>query len=720
MAVFATLLSTPSLQVAALAQQPVDLVNVLVGTAAEGQTYPAAGVPFAMTQWTPQTRAGEVKCVAPYYAADTKIQGFRGTHFLSGSCTQDYGSFTLMPLSDDHAFAPEERASTFDRATEQATPYRYAVDLKDSRVHAEITGSERTGMMLFRFAPEAKTGWLVMDNNVRTAKGTLAVDSVRHELTGANPVYRIYAGNGKSAGFSGYIVAQFDQPFTEVTIPVRAGSPQQVAIRFHLPADHMLRVRIGTSFTSIDEARRNLSVEQPSWEFATAVAYARKAWSSELDRIQVAGDSPDRAIFYTAMYHAFQLPRIFSDRDGSYPRFADGGALETAKGFTFYTDYSVWDTFRAVHPLFTLLDPARDTDMVKSLIAMGEQGGFLPIFPAWNSYTSEMTGDHADAIITDAYMKGLRGFDAEAAFRLMKKNATQEPATLELYQDGRGRRALDSYLKYGYIPLEDRVPNAFHGDEQVSRTMDYAFDDFEVATLARALGHSEDAAAFSLRALNYRNVIDPTVGFARGRHADGSWATPFDPSAKVSYITEATPYINTFFVPQDIPGLIERVGGPSSFIAKLDGLFASGNYDHGNEPSHHIAYLYDDAGAPAKTQMHVHRIMSTLYRNSTDGLAGNDDAGQMSAWYVFSALGFYPVTPGIARYSLGTPHFDEATLHLPNGKSLHIRAAGAEQGSFIVRSVSLNGLPLGRLWITHEELLSGGELVFTMASQPAP
>jgi predicted alpha-1,2-mannosidase len=227
-------------------------------------------------------------------------------------------------------------------------------------------------------------------------------------------------------------------------------------------------------------------------------------------------------------------------------------------------------------------------------------------------------------------------------------------------------------------------------------------------------------AAFSLRALNYRNVIDPTVGFARGRHADGSWATPFDPSAKVSYITEATPYINTFFVPQDIPGLIERVGGPSSFIAKLDGLFASGNYDHGNEPSHHIAYLYDDAGAPAKTQMHVHRIMSTLYRNSTDGLAGNDDAGQMSAWYVFSALGFYPVTPGIARYSLGTPHFDEATLHLPNGKSLHIRAAGAEQGSFIVRSVSLNGHPLGRLWITHEELLSGGELVFTMASQPAP
>jgi predicted alpha-1,2-mannosidase len=708
-----------------------DQVNMLIGTSADGQTFPATGVPFAMTQWTPQTRAGETKCVAPYYVADTRIQGFRGSHFLSGSCAQDYGSFTLMPLKDSGKLGDVAWSSAFSHATEHAHPYLYSVDLADSGIHAEITGAERSGMMQFRFPAGSKTGWIAVENNLRLGKGTIQIDPVRQEITGQNPVYRIYAGADQPAGFSGYVVVQFDHKFhvggTWAGDTRSEGATQQDSsagnpgafVSFDLGLDSTVRVRIGTSFTSIDEARRNLQAEMPDWDFNAAVGRARSAWEQALSEIQIGGDSPDRTVFYTALYHSKLLPRIFSDRSATYPEFAGGGAVETAKGFVYYDDYSIWDTFRAVHPLLTILEPDRDRDMVQSLVAKGEQGGFLPIFPAWNSYTTEMTGDYAGAIITDAYVKGVRGFDAEAAYRLMRRNATETPTSLDLYKDGRGRRALDSYLKYGYIPLEDHVPYAFHKDEQVSRTLDYAYNDFQVSVLAGALGHKQDAEFFAKRSQNWRNVMDPSVGFVRGRHADGTWTTPFDPEKPASYITESTPYVDTFFVLQDIPGLIETLHGPEAFVKKLDGLFASGTYDQGNEPSHHIAYLYDDAGVPSKTQFHVHDIMTRLYLNTTGGLIGNDDAGQMSAWYVMSALGFYPVTPGTPRYSIGTPHFDEMTIHAGSGKSLHIVAHGAEAGKFYVRSVRLNGKLLDRMYLLHSEVVGGGELVFEMSNSPA-
>jgi predicted alpha-1,2-mannosidase len=712
------------------APSPVDEVNVMIGTAAEGQTFPAAGVPFAMTQWTPQTRAGEVKCIAPYYAADTRIQGFRGSHFLSGSCAQDYGSFTLMPLSSTANLGAVGRASSFSHQSERARPYEYSVDLTDSGIHAAVTGAEHSGMMLFRFRRGQRTGWIDLENNLRLGEGTVSIDPRRQEIAGENPVNRIYAGDGQPAGFSGYIVVQFNRPFqvggtwkgnrrAEGSLRrSSAATPAGAYVSFKLPADSTVLVRIGTSFTSLEEARRNLRAEMPDWDFQAAVSRARDAWNAALSSIQIEGSSKDRPIFYTALYHAMLLPRIASDRSGAYPEFGGDHKTEVADGFTYYDDFSVWDTFRAVHPLLVVLDPDRDRDMVKSLIAKGDQGGFLPIFPAWSSYTSEMTGDHAAAIIVDAYVKGIRGFDAEAAYRLMRKNATEVPRSLELYKDGRGRRGLDSYLKYGYIPLEDHVPYAYHKDEQVSRTLDYAYDDYEVGVLAGALGHTQDAEFFAARAQNYRNVIDPQTGFARGRHADGSWITPFDPAAAASYITESTPYVDTFFVPQDIPGLIETLHGPDAFVKKLDGLFAQGLYDHGNEPSHHIAYLYDDAGAPWKTQSHVHQIMNSLYKNSNDGLIGNDDAGQMSAWYVMSALGFYSVTPGTPRYSIGTPHFDDVTVRPGGGKALHIVARGAEEGKFYIRSVRLNGVLLHRNYLLHSEVIGGGELIFEMSDTP--
>jgi putative alpha-1,2-mannosidase len=327
--------------------------------------------------------------VAPYYAADTHIQGFRGSHYLSGSCTQDYGSFTIMPMARPAKLGASEQTSSFSRSSEHARPYLYSVDLADSGIRADITGSQRSGMMRFRFAAGEKTGWLSVENNVRRGNGKVRIDPVRQEITGENPVYRIYAGEGQAAGFSGYVVIQFDHPFkvggTWAGSHRHEGALEQSSttnrpgafVSFELPADETVKVRIGTSFTSIEEARRNLSAEMPDWDFDAAVTRARAAWSG-----------------------------------GSYPRFGGGGTVETAKGFTYYCDYSVWDTFRAVHPLLTIIDPDRERDMVKSLIAKGEQGGFLPVFPAWNRYTSEMVGDHAGAIITDAYVKGIRDFDA--------------------------------------------------------------------------------------------------------------------------------------------------------------------------------------------------------------------------------------------------------------------------------------------------------------------
>jgi len=729
-----------------VAQADSDLVNPLVGTAAEGQTFPAAGVPFAMTDWTPQTRDGETKCIAPYYAADTRLEGFRGSHFMSGSCTQDYGSLTVMPVSGPLKLDAEARASSFSHAGEQAHPYLYSVDLESYGIHADVTGTVRSGLMRFRYSRPGPA-WLVIQTNNRpeVKTGSLTIDRAANEVSGENPAYRLYAGEGKPAGFSGYFVLEFDHPIhgsgywdtgkgLAITDPPgeapdqariapdpargRSDQARGAWLSFDLHPGEQLQVRIGTSFTSVDEARRNLHAEIPAWNFEQTEGAAKAAWEHVLGSIAIAGYAPERRIFYTAMYHALLLPRTYSDLDGAYPRFASQYQTAQAHGFTYYDDFSLWDTFRALHPMLTILDPTREGEMIASLVAKGTEGGALPIFPAWNSYTSEMVGDHADAAIADAYAKGVRNFDVAQAYQLMRRNASSTPPLPE-YEDGEGRRALDSYLKYGYIPLEDHVAFAFHKDEQVSRTLEYAYDDWLVSSMAAALGHPDDAALFARHARNWRNVIDPATGFARGRYAGGSWVTPFNPGQRASWITEGLPFQYTFFVPQDIPGLVDAVGGRAAFIAKLDTLFAKGYYDQGNEPSHHIAYLYDQVGAAAKTQQHVRVILDTQYADRPGGLPGNDDGGQMSAWYVLSALGFYPVTPGVPRYAIGTPRFDDVTISLPNGRKLHILARGAEKGRFYIRSARLNGIVLDRPYLLHTEVVGGGELVFEMSDQPS-
>ncbi|WP_263370893.1 GH92 family glycosyl hydrolase [Granulicella cerasi] len=737
---------------------PVDHVHPLVGTANEGQTYPATGVPFAMTHWTPQTRAGETKCVAPYYFVDDRIQGFRGSHFLSGSCVPDYGSVTLMASLGSLQTAAVARASRFERQTEHATPYSYRVHLTDAGLVAELTGTARAGMMRYKF-DHAGDGSVVIENNARGGDGWVRIEG--QQVTGEVPVRREYAGSGKLAGFSSYFVIEFDHRFTgqgtwagdttqegaslqqgdglplgvvsvagvrtttggaskaAATLPTASTRPGfGVYVRFaNVKPGETVIARIGTSFVSVDEARKNLQAEIPDWDFDKTAAKAEAAWNQSLSSIEVRDDIPARDVFYTAMYHALLHPRTFSDVDGSYPRFAAHGAVEQARGFAYYDDFSMWDTFRAQHPMLTIIDPSRDVDMIRSLILKGQQGGFLPIFPAWNSYTSEMVGDHSSVTIIDAYRKGLRGFDIQAAYRLMVKNATVIPDQADA-SDGMGRRGLGSYLRLGYIPVEDHMLEAFHKDEQVSRTLEYAYDDAMIGELAADLGKTEDAAAFRKRGANWQNVIDPQTGFARGKHEDRSWITPFDAGKKQTWITEGLPWQYTFFVPQDVPGLMRREGGPHAFCQKLDGLFAGGFYDHGNEPSHHIAYLYDACGEPTKTQQHVRLLMESEYKDAPSGLAGNDDAGQMSAWYVLGALGFYQVTPGVPEYWLGSPRFDDVVLHLPDGKQMHIVAKGSGAGAVYVENIFLNGKKIEGYKLSHRDLVAGGELRFVMRRTP--
>ncbi|MFC5863308.1 GH92 family glycosyl hydrolase [Acidicapsa dinghuensis] len=707
---------------------PFSMVDPRIGTAHEGQTYPVVGVPFGMTGWTPETRSTEAKCIAPYYYNDAKITGFRGSHWLSGSCTQDYGSVTLMPTVGDLKVNPEQRASHYQHASEVMSPAYYSVHLDDYNLNVELAGTTRAGIMRITFPREGRRN-LIIEPNARAGQGFVEVRPEAREIVGYNPVVRIYQGAGQSAGFNGYFVIKLQQAFQEAgtwcgdqttkhTQQQGAGCDRLGAyVTLADNAPQRILVRIGTSFTSLAEAERNLSAEEPGWNFDAVRGRAEATWRQYLSRIEIEGGTPaQRTTFYTALFHASLAPRIVSDTDGTYNGFANEGRVHhAASGSDYYDDFSLWDTFRALHPLLTILDPQRDGQMIQSLVDKGRQGGFLPIFPTWNSYTSEMIGDHTVAVIYDAYAKGIRNFDVPEAYRLVRQNAFITPPR-DQYVEGKGRRALASYLQYGYIPLEDEVPDAFHRREQVSRTLEYAYDDFVASRFASALGHTDDAALLLKRSANWRNVLDPETRFVRGRYANGSWISPFDPAKPATYVTEANPWQYTFFVPQDVDGLIDAVGGREAFISKLDGLFANNLYDQGNEPSHAIAYLYNFAGAPAKTQQHVRELLNTQFGSGPDGLPGNDDAGQMSAWYVLSAMGFYPVCPGTLDYSIGSPLFSRIVIHLTNGKRFTISALDNSADHTYIQSIRMDG-HLYKSWsFSHLDILRGATLTLQMGT----
>jgi predicted alpha-1,2-mannosidase len=694
-----------------------------------GQTLPAVLVPHGMNFWTPQTQDTEQKCIAPYYYRDSKLQGFRNSHWIVGGCTQDYGSMTLMTISGELKTTPAERASTFFHEKETATPSYYSAYLEDYHAQAEMTAQSHSALFRFTY-DEAGMAYLIVNPNSDQGEGYIEIDLEKREIRGYNPAHRIYQGWGRPTGFSGYFVLRFEkEPSTYGVYQDSLVYSKQKSIGkkcnigafigFKVAAHEKVMVKAGSSFTDMKGALNNLDAEIPHWNFDQCRKQLEQCWEQQLSKIRVEGGSrEEKEKFYGALYRSSFLPRVFNDVDGRYPSFAKGTPICQVENGDYYDDFSMWDTYRALHPLLTIIDPEREGKMVRSLIEKYKQGGWLPIFPCWNSYTAAMIGDHAISVIGDAYIKGIKGFDIKAAYEAMRKNAFQSPASSEDYKNGMGRRALASYLKYGYIPLEDSVLEAFHTNEQVSRTLEYAYDDYVLAQVAKQLGEISDYKLLAKRAKNWQNVIDQRTGYAQGRHADGTFLDADNAFGFARFITEGAPCHYTWYVPQDVQGLVEWMGGKNKFVSKLDSMFSELRYWHGNEPCHQIAYLYNYVGMPWKTQKQVRHIRNTEYVNAPGGLSGNDDAGQMSAWYVFSAIGFYPVCPGNPYYVIGSPAFEKTTIRLESGKKFVVKAHGVSSGNIYIQSATLNGKRFENSYIAHKQVLEGGILEFVMGAVP--
>lgn len=737
-----------SIFLSAVAHAPLDYVEPRIGTANSeartaglfgkgteelGQTLPAVLEPNGMNFWTAQTRDTERKCVAPYYFADTLLMGFRNSHWIVGGCTQDYGSMTLTALSGTPRYTPVSRATRMDKSAEISRPDYYSIYLPDEGIRAEMTGRSRSGIFRFTYDKAGK-GYLVVNPNSDEAMGHVAVDPETRTVTGCNPVHRIYQGKGLEAGFSGYFVVEWPENLHvtgfgvfsgDAAYPGRpeiSGVPQAGAyIEFDVNEGDTVTVKAASSFTSVAAAKANLNAEIPHGDFDLTRRELADIWNARLGQIDVRGGTPEELTkFYSALYRASFLPRTFNDVEGTYPSFAGGKAvMHTRPGTTYYDDFSMWDTYRALHPLLVILHPAASGEMMQSLVDKYEQGGWLPVFPCWNSYTSAMIGDHCIAAIADAWVKGVRNFDIQKAYQGMRRNAFNTPASEAGYKDGMGRRALKSYLAYGYIPLEDSVPDAYHRREQVSRTLEYAFDDFALSRVARELGYTADADSLEARSGNWRNVFHSGTGYVRGRHADGSFDPVDAPFSFSKSITEGAPCHYTWYVPHDQPGLMDAMGGRGMYVEKLDSMFSHRRYWHGNEPCHQVAWLYDYAGEPWKTQKQVRHIMDTEYLATPGGLSGNDDAGQMSAWYVFGALGFYPVCPATPVYALGSPVFPYTEIHLENGRTFTVIARDASPENIYVISARLNGRPYDKNYITHNDIVSGSTLELEMGPNPS-
>ena len=693
----------------------ISYVNPLIGTAASktpaslkhgsgteqlANTLPSVTYPFGMTQWVPQTEFSETKCVAPYYYKDTMFSGFRGSHWISGSCMQDYGSVTVMAVTG-HLKTEDVAGTPFSHSAETATPAVYEVSLPALHLKAAVTATLRCGFVRFTALQDDSLYILVRPNSDR-GDATLSIDKVTGTVRGANPVYRIYQGAGQPAGFKGYFTLRFHGP-----ISVGAVVGTLAYVGYKVKAGESIDVKIGTSFSSSEGASRNLTAEMPGWDFNAYVQAATNVWNRCLSQVTIEDSSLSvKHIFYTALYHAMQQPRLYNDVDGTYPAFASNFKNAHLTQGSYYDDFSMWDIYRAQIPLLEILQPKLVGDFAQSFVLKAAEGGWLPSFPCWNSYTSAMVGDHGNVLIASAYARGIGGYDVAKAYNAMRKNAFVVPGESD-YKDGRGRRSLLSYLTYGFYPLEDPVQEAFHKNEQVSRTMEYAYDDYCVALLAGGLHRTGDYDTLMKRSGNYAHVFDSTIGFVNGRYADGRFYSSFDPDSRLFFITEGTPRQYTFYVPQDIPGLIRLLGGKDRFEAALDSLFAKGEYWHGNEPDQQVPFLYNYTDHPFKTAERVRQILTEEYADGPGGLCGNDDAGQISAWYIFGALGMYPVNPASDRYDLCLPLVQAASLRLPNGRVFQIVVRSREG-----KSMRLNGAPYQKRYITYADIMKGGVLEF--------
>lgn len=726
-------------------------VDPFIGTGGEGHTYPGATVQFGMVQLSPDTRMQPREkaygWAAGYRYDDSSIVGFSHTHF-SGTGHSDLGDILLMPFTGSPGLErgdPEKPrsgyASRFRHDDEKAEPGYYAVTLDDYKVRAELTTSTRVGVHRYAF-PKGTDAKVLLD--MRTSMydypGKVLWSRVRVRADGTVTGFR--ETRGWAPGRQLYFAMRFSRPLaghelhnTEQDIVYKGFPPpgekdpsqraqiegrQLVGTFAFGKLDAPLVVKVAISPVSEAGAIANLDAEVADFDFDRVRAQAKQEWTQALSVLDIDAPEHARRSAYTALYHTLLGPTLFMDADGQY-RGSDN-AVHKADGFTNYSTFSLWDTYRALHPLLTLVQPEkRNSDFVNSMLAHHEHSPY-GMLPVWSFHGLEdwcMIGYHAVPVIADAYVKGIRGFDADKALKAMVETANYGP------YDG-----IAQYRELGYVPIDEE-------GEAASKTLEYAFDDWTIARMAQAMGKGDIAATFDKRAANWRNAFDKDTGFMRARKRDGSFRTPFDPSASgygTDY-TEGNAWQYSWYVPQDVAGLAAAHGGSDKLLARLDEVFNAkvdpsifehmeditgliGWYAHGNEPSHHVAYLYSYAGQPWRTQARLKQIMDTQYADRPDGLAGNDDVGQMSAWYVFTALGFYPVAPGSGEYILGRPFLPKTAMRLPNGKTFTIVADGLDDRHTYVGSVSLNGKPLQRTFLRHDEILAGGELRFSMQAEP--
>lgn len=694
-----------------------DYVNTFIGTGGHGHTYPGATLPFGMVQLSPDTRLEGWDGCSGYHYSDSIVYGFSHTH-LSGTGVSDYGDVLLMPTSGklqlDNGYKTHVDlgyGSRFSHEQESSSPGFYSVTLKDYDIDVALTVTPRTGFHEYTFN-KGGDSHVVLDLSHRDELLDYDIEVVNTTTIKGKRISKAWANEQHV-----YFYIQFSKPFINVTYPeIKAlVKSQKIGLTFNTTPQEKIAVKVGLSAVNETGAKVNLETESPGWDFETVRQKAEQIWEKQLGKIEVKGGTSDqKTIFYTALYHSFLSPNLYQDTDGSY-RGMDLKVHHT-KNHTHYSVFSLWDTFRATHPLYTILEQQRTNDFINTFLDQYNKGGQLPIWELAANYTGCMIGYHSIPVITDAYVKGIRGYDAQHAYQAMLHSANLQHLGLE------------SYKTLGYIPAD-------HEAESVSKTLEYAYDDWCISKMAGLLDDAKTQTHFLKRAQYYKNLFDPVNGFMRAK-INGNWFGPFDPAEVNFNYTEANAWQYSLFAPQDINGLIALYGGDTGFENQLDKLFSAstdlagrqqaditgliGQYAHGNEPSHHMAYLYNYIGKPYKTQFRVRQILDELYQNMPSGLSGNEDCGQMSSWYVLSAMGFYPVTPGLPYYILGTPLFDEVVIHLENGNSFIINAKGVSDTNFYVQQVLLNGQTHKASFISHDMLMQGGSLDFLMGDRPNP
>lgn len=718
-------------------------VNPFIGTGGHGHTFPGAVVPHGMIQPSPDTRIDGWDACSGYYHADSTINGFSHTH-VSGTGCCDYGDVLLMPTVGEQRLGNQGQqmayASAFSHERETAEPGYYSVFLDTYQVQAELSATKRAAIHRYTFPESKEAGFILdLDYSLQRQRNEEMVIEVISDTE--------IVGHKKSVfwAFDQYInfYAKFSKPFTYTMVTDSVYAPVgkaemlptcKVLLHFNTAKDEEVLVKVGVSAVDIEGARKNVEAEIPDWDFNKVRTAARQSWNEYLSKIDITTDNADdKTIFYTSLYHTAISPNLFQDADGRYL----GMDLKPHQGdaaHPMYTIFSLWDTFRALHPLMTIIDPELNTDFIRSLIKKHQEGGILPMWELAGNYTGTMIGYHAVPVIVDAYMKGQRDFDIQEAYKACLRVAEYDTTGIlcpPLVLPHLMPKAKYYKNSIGYIPCDRE-------NESVAKALEYAYDDWCISAFADAMNDIENKEKYSRFAKAYEFYFDKSTGFMRGLDSKGEWRTPFSPRASTHRdddYCEGTAWQWTWFVPHDIEGLTKLMGGENAFVSKLDSLFTAsselegdmtssdisgliGQYAHGNEPSHHILHMYNYVNRPWRTQELVDSVFHSQYHNAPDGLSGNEDCGQMSAWYILNSMGFYQVCPGKPVYSIGRPLFDKAVVNLPGGKKFTVTAINNAKANKYIESVTLNGKPLTTPFFTHADIAAGSTLEITMTNRP--